>query len=226
MTSATLKTLDLEVRGELTHAIAELGYAPDNEQLAQRLFVSVAEVEQSLRRLHDAHALQLHPHRCAPWAVHPFALSPCSCWVQAGARGWWANCLYCGMGIAAALNQDAAIHTRIGAEWEPVVINIRDGKVLETNLLFHLSTPVREWWDNVIHACATFQPFRSRIEIDDWCARHGLPRGAVVPLPKMWEFAIDWYGDYLRRPWTKRTPDEIEALFAKHNFGGEFWRLD
>jgi hypothetical protein len=143
-----------------------------------------------------------------------------------GDRGWWANCLYCGMGIAAALNQDAAIHTRIGGEREPIVVNIDSGEVRQEDLLFHLSTPVREWWDNVVHACSTFQPFRHEADVNDWCARHALPRGAVVPLPKMWRFASDWYGDYLRPPWRKRSRAETSVLFARHGFEGAFWHLD
>ena len=130
------------------------------------------------------------------------------------------------MGIAAALKEDASIHTRIGGEREPIVVHISGGNVQEADLLFHLSTPVREWWGNVIHACATFQPFHSEADIDDWCGRHALPRGAVVPLPKMWHFASDWYGDYLRKPWRKRSREEIIKLFAEHGFESEFWRLD
>ncbi|WP_158291559.1 organomercurial lyase [Marinicauda algicola] len=128
------------------------------------------------------------------------------------------------MGIAAALDENADIHTRIGGEQEAIVVHIRDGEVQEEDLLFHLSTPVREWWDNVIHACATFQPFHSEAEIEDWCARHGSPRGAVVPLPRLWRFASEWYGNYLEEPWRKRSPAEAEALFAKYGFEGEFWR--
>jgi hypothetical protein len=112
---------------------------------------------------------------------------------------------------SAALNQDARIYTRIGGEREPIVVHIIEGKVQQVDILFHLSTPVKEWWDNVIHARATFQPFHSQAEIEDWCARHELPRGAVVPLPRMWSFAADWYGDYLRNlganaPWMRRKP--------------------
>lgn len=226
MSDDNLTDFDLEVRGELTRAIATLGHAPGNQKLAQRLDTGVAAVEESLQRLHDAHALQLHPRRCKPWVVHPFALSPGSCWVDASGRGWWANCLYCGMGIAAALDSDVSIYTRIGGEKEPVTVHISGGKVLETGLLFHLSTPVREWWDNVIHACASFQPFHSESDIDDWCVRHDLPRGAIIPLEQMWIFAADWYGDYLQKPWRKRSPEETRSLFAKHGFEGDFWRLD
>ena len=223
--SPDLTDLDQDVRGALTCAIAELGFAPTAEALAPTLGLTADQVRCSLRRLHDAHALLLHPHRCEPWAVHPFALSPGSCWVRASKQGWWANCLYCGMGIAAAVGQDADIHTRIGGEQYPVVVQVKNGQVIDTDLIFHLSTPVREWWDNVIHACSSFQPFRDTSEIDDWCERHNLPRGAVVPLPVMWKFAADWYGSYLRKPWRKRTSEEAEALFEKHGLTGDFWRL-
>lgn len=221
-----LTQVDLDVRGALTRSIAELGHAPSTAALAARLGVLTDTVEASLRALHDAHALLLHPHKLEPWAVHPFALSAGSCWVEIDGRGWWANCLYCGMGIAAAIGGDADIFTRLGGERESVVVNVRSSAVAQSDLLFHLSTPPKQWWDNVIHACATFQPFRSEQEIDRWCERHAMPKGAVVPLPQMWAFARDWYGDYVHKPWRKRTPDEIRELFARHGFTSPFWSMD
>ncbi len=97
---------------------------------------------------------------------------------------------------------------------------------MQSDLLFHLSTPPQRWWDNVIHACATFQPFRSEREIDQWCERHAMPKGAVVPLPQMWAFAHEWYGDYVNKPWRKRTPAEVRELFARHGFTLPFWAID
>jgi hypothetical protein len=220
-----LQSGDLDLRGRLTRHIAEFGHAPTNEQLAAAMQTDVSEIEASLRRLHNAHALLLHPHNCAPWVVHPFALSPGSCWVQIADRGWWANCLYCGMGIAAALRRDADIHTRFGGESEALLIQVRSGELLQTDLLFHLATPVREWWDNVIHACASFQPFRSEQEVRSWCTRHAFDRGAIVPLGRMWHFAAEWYGSYLSEPWRKRWREEIADRFSRHGMTGEFWEF-
>jgi hypothetical protein len=220
-----LSPQDRQLRGALTRMIAQLGFAPSNGQLATALKATEGEVEAGLRRLHDAHALLLHPHRCEPWAVHPFALSPGSCWVETASGGWWANCVYCAFGIAAALNEDANIFTRLGGEGEAVELHVRAGDVVERDLLLHLSTPVRDWWSNVIHACSTFQPFRSEADIDGWCARHRFPKGAVVSFPRMWRFAADWYGGYLREPWRKRSAEEVRALFSRHGFTGEFWSL-
>jgi hypothetical protein len=220
-----LSTFDQDLRGLLTRSIAELGRAPSHEERAEAEGVSPADAEASLRRLHDAHALLLHPDRPEPWAVHPFALAPGGCWVETAGGGHWANCLYCGLGIAAALGRDATVTTRLGGEGETAVYRVRDGALIDTDGVFHLATPLSRWWDNVIFACSTFQPFRSEAEIDGWCARHGLPRGATMRLDALWRFASDWYGGYLQTPWRKRSAGEVAALLARHGLTGPFWSL-
>jgi hypothetical protein len=71
-----LSPRDEAVRGRLTRMIAELGHAPPTAQLAQACALPEAELEAALHRLHDRHALLLHPGSSLPWVVHPFALSP------------------------------------------------------------------------------------------------------------------------------------------------------
>jgi hypothetical protein len=216
---------DVALRGALTKMIAELGYAPAVRDLSARLGKTDEEVEAALSRLHEAHALLLHPHVCRPWVVHPFALSPGSCWVQTAQRGFWANCLYCGFGIAAALRCDAVITTRIGGESETVRYTIEHACPQTTRDVFHLSTPAARWWDNVIHACATFQPFHTEADADAWCVRHDMPKGAVMTIPSLWAFAQDWYGGYLEDPWRKRSADDARALFARHGLVSDFWSI-
>lgn len=219
----TLDRDDEAVRGALTRAIAKLGHAPSIEALAAELSRAPADVTRSLHRLADAHALLLHPGTDRPWVVHPFALSAGSCWVDTQHGGYWANCLYCACGIAASLSCDAHIHTRYGGEAEPVVFRVADGALVDTGDLFHLSTPAARWWDNVIFACASFQPFRSADAVDDWCRRHAMPKGAVLSLPQLWGFARDWYGSYLREPWRKRSAEEARQVFQRHALTGPFW---
>lgn len=221
---AELSDSDQDLRGLLARMIAERGHAPSLLELGDTAGLSEQEVRSALRRLHDAHALLLHPDRCEPWVVHPFALSPGSCWVKTPERGYWANCLYCGLGIAAALRSDALITTRIGGESETRVFRVVNGDLLDRDFVFHLSTPVSRWWDNVIHACASFQPFASEAEVDSWCERHALPRGAVLSPAALWRFASDWYGTCLDEHWRKRSPDEIRALFGRHGLTGPFWQ--
>lgn len=216
---------DEEVRGALTRLIARLGLAPAAVEVAAEAGCAEGEVGPALARLQAAHALLLHPGSTRPWVVHPFALAPAACWVATAERGYWASCLYCALGVAAALGRDATVTTRLGGEAETVAYRVRAGELVDTEGCFHLSTPAARWWDNVIFACASFQPFRREDEVDPWCARHGLPRGAVLSLPALWRFASDWYGSYLARPWRRRSADEAAALFTRHGLVGPFWAL-
>ena len=223
---SALTIFDQDLRGSLTRAIADRGHAPTVAELAAAAGVAEQAVLASLGRLHDAHALQVHPDRPEPWAVHPFALAPGGCWVETSERGYWANCLYCGLGIAAALRRDATITTRLGGESETAVYRVRDGALVDTDGVFHLSTPAARWWDNVIFACSTFQPFNDEAEIDGWCERHRLPRGAVMTLEQLWRFASDWYGNYLDIPWRKRSAGDVRALFGRHGLIGPCWSVE
>jgi hypothetical protein len=216
---------DEDIRGLLTRSIAERGFGPSLEDLATASGRSNEDVEAALRRLGDAHALLLHPGTAKPWVVHPFALAPGSCWVETAERGYWASCLYCAFGILTALRRDGVVTTRFGGEAETARFEVRDGTLVPSEGVFHLSTPVAAWWDNVIFACASFQPFRRVEDIDPWCARHALPRGTVLSLPALFAFARDWYGDYLSKAWRKRSADEVRALFARHGLEGAFWAV-
>lgn len=220
---AELSDADQDLRGLLARSIAERGHAPPIGELAEAAGLTVDAAESALGRLHDAHALLLHPHRCEPWVVHPFSLSPGSCWVETPGHGYWANCLYCAFGIAAAMRIDARIATRLGGEDRPASFRVAGGRLLDTQGVFHLAIPARHWWDNVIHACATFQPFASESEVEPWCARHALPRGHVMSLEALWRFASDWYGNCLDPLWRKRSPAEVRALFDAHKLTGDFW---
>jgi hypothetical protein len=224
--SATVTDFQEQVRGALTQRIAERGHAPTNDELASSLNCSVKTVEDALLALHSTHSLLLHPHKIEPWVVHPFALYPASCWVQAADRGYWATCLYCAFGIAAALKTDADIFTRFGGESEQCIVRVRDQDILEKDLVFHLSTPIRYWWDNVIHSCASFQPFHNEDEVDAWCHRHRFSKGTVLSLPQMWQFAIAWYGGYVSKPWHKRSADEVRSVLRENGLVGSFWSLE
>jgi len=220
-----LPVFDQDLRGLLTRMIAETGHGPSIPALARAAGSDARSVEASLRRLHDNHALLLHPHRCEPWVVHPFALAAGGCWVETAARGYWANCLYCGLGIAAALNEDAVLTARLGGEGTTATYRVENGSLIDAGGVFHLSVPAARWWDNVVFACASFQPFAEEADIDPWCRRHAMARGATMTMTALWRFAYDWYGGYLRAPWRKRTPVEIRALFDAHGLTGPFWAI-
>lgn len=221
-----LSPADEAVRGALTRLVAELGHAPSTEQLACESGVAAPELPDHLRRLADAQVLLLHPGSVRPWVVHPFALAPGSCWVQCSDRGFWATCLYCAFGIAAARKCDSVVTTRLGGEGETVSYEISNGRLTPVDHVFHLSTPVARWWDNVTFACSTFQPFRRAEDVQPWCEAHDLPPGATLPMDQLWGLAQDWYGSYIERPWRKRTGEQNQEIFARNGLTGPFWAVE
>ncbi|MGE0041032.1 MAG: hypothetical protein AB7H88_16830 [Vicinamibacterales bacterium] len=41
----------------------------------------------------------------------------------------------------------------------------------------------------------------------------------------MYELGREWFAAFLDEDWRRPTADEAEAIFARHGFTGDFWRL-
>jgi Alkylmercury lyase len=206
----------------LTH-ILDTGHAPDVDQLAAALSLPVPEVEQSLRSLEAGHGLVLHPGSLKVWVIHPFALWPTHFWVTSQRGSWWGNCAWCSLGIAALLKEDVTIATTLGAENEPVEVHVRDGEVVESDLLVHFSVPVARAWENVLYYCGTVLAFRSAPQVDAWCARHRIDKGAVLPIRQVWALARAWYGNHLAPDWRKWTAAEAREILRSVGLTDGFW---
>ena len=67
--------------------------------------------------------------------------------------------------------------------------------------------------------------FRSEEHVKCWCEQWNLPRGAILSLDQAWRLAQAWYGDRLEPEWRRKTPEEVESLWAELGFTSPFWRL-
>src|SRR5271169_5147263 len=132
----------------LIRGLIERGACPTNSQLAAGLGLRETEVEDLLRDLATIHGLVLHPHACVPWIIHPFSLTPILNWIEGAAHSWWAPCIWCALGLAAVVRGDARIHTRFGAEAEPLMIDVTDGQLnAAPEVWVHFAIPPARAWD-------------------------------------------------------------------------------
>ncbi len=212
-----------KIRYQVNRFIYERGFAPNTLQLAELLSVDEAEIKTGLTQLAENHAIVLHPGTHHIWVAHPFALSPTLFWVKSGEKTWWGNCIWCALGIAALAKADTEIHTKVNGEQDSLVIHVKNGAVQETNLLVHFPIPAKRFWDNVVYTCACMVVFTSEEVIDDWCKRHNMKKGEVVPINQVWELAQLWYGYYLDPNWTRKTPELARSIFKKVGLTSEFW---
>lgn len=223
--TSTGVSLESQVHHLVITGLLERGRAPTLPEMATRAGTSPAEIESALRHLDATHGLVLHPHRCEPWVVHPFSTSPTATWVAAGRRGWWAPCLWCGLGISALHGGDTVIHTRIGAEAEPLEIRAHGGVPADAPLWVHFPEPPRFAWNNVHHFCARLVAFHHPGDAAKWADRHGFTLGEVLPLAQLGDLARRWYGRHADRQWTKWTVAEAREIFAATGLTGRFWEL-
>jgi hypothetical protein len=215
--------LDALVHHFLVAGLVRDGSAPTAGEIAAMMSLPLDSIAESLRRLSDGHGLVLHPGTIDVWMVHPFSLSPTATWVDAGGRGWWAPCIWCATGIAALAAPDATIHSRLGGEAEAIAIRL--GERADPEVVVHFPIPPREAWNNVVHYCATVLPFRRESEIDAWCARHRIPRGAAVPIGQVQVLGRVWYGRHMDRSWRKWTVAQARSIFEQVGLTDRFWHL-
>lgn len=217
--------LDGRVHATVMRAFVDRGHPAAPAEIAATLGVSSERVERALTRLHRDHGLVLHEGRCAVKLAHPFSASPTATWVAQHDRGWWAPCLWCALGVAVLVGGDVVVHARRGGEARPITVEVRGGRVVDPSVRVHFAEPVRRAWDDVVHWCATVQPFAEEDDVAAWCARHDLPRGDVAPIERVYALASAWYGGYLREDWRKWSVDEASAIFQQVGLVGETWAM-
>ncbi len=205
--------------------IVDTGRAPDATALAAHFDQPRPALEAGLRRLADDHGVVLHPNSTRIWVAHPFSLAPTNFLVRRGSDIWWGNCAWCSLGIAALLGGNVTITTTLGAHDQPVTINITDAAISPDSLLVHFPVAMKHAWDNVIYTCSTMLVFDSETAIDAWCARHGIAKGDVQPIEKVFRFAQVWYGRHLDADCRKWTADEARAIFARFGLTGPIWDI-
>jgi Alkylmercury lyase len=140
---------DLAVRSATYHLFVELGRAPSAHEVAAAVGRTGSDVEETWRRLHDAHALVLDRDGSIRMA-NPFSGVATPFRVQADGRSWYANCAWDAIGICAALDRDGAIETTCPDCDEAIALTIERRRPSDPTLLFHSLVPARRWWDDIV----------------------------------------------------------------------------
>jgi hypothetical protein len=205
--------------------LIERGFPATLAELVESTGRPETEVRAALTLLESNHGIVLHPGTFEPWVIHPFSTTPTLFHVASAARGWWAPCIWCALGVAVLVSGPVTISTALGGEHERCVLRYAEGKLSPTGLFAHFSIPVARAWDNVHRHCACTLVFEDRASIDDWCARHAIRRGEILPVEKVAELARVWYGGHLGPHWRKPTLDEARERFASVGLTSPHWEL-
>lgn len=210
---------------ELINGLIQHCTCPSVSVLGQKLNLSETEVESLLGELASIHGVVLHPHAREPWIVHPFSLTPTINWIKGESGSWWAPCIWCALGVAVLVGGSAQIHSRYGAEAEPFILEVVNGRPIRDDVVVHFAIPPARAWDNVHQHCSLVLPFHSPQHLRDWCGRYGLPSGEAVPLQTVADLAQAWYGSHASPHWRKWTVTQAQEIFSRVGLRSEFWQL-
>ena len=145
-----MDALDLRVRNHVYSTFVREGRAQTTAETAAALAVGEDEVADAYRRLHDAHALVLHPGTREIRMLNPFSAAETPHQVEAGGRSWFANCAWDALGIPAALHTDGTVGSECPDCGEPLSLEVRGGELVRgAELLVHFVVPARRWWDDI-----------------------------------------------------------------------------
>ena len=142
---------DLRIRNDLYASFVRDGKAASVAEAAEALDLTVADVSDAYRRLHDAHALVLQPDGNEIRMLNPFSAVETSYRVEAGGRSWFANCAWDALGILGALHGDGRIEAACPDCGELLELEVRNGELVSgRELLVHFVVPARRWWDDIV----------------------------------------------------------------------------
>ncbi len=146
----SVDAFDLDVRRHVYFSIVANGRPPSATETAAAFELDAPDVEESYRRLHDAHALVLYPDSVDIRFANPFCFAPTPHRVTAGGRVWIGTCAWDALGIPAALHTDGEIDSECACCGEPVRLRVEEGELVEgAELLVHILVPARRWWDDI-----------------------------------------------------------------------------
>ena len=148
-TSDVSESLMREVRLFVFRKAADTARVPQPPEIAAALRRPQSEVEEALRQLAAGKVLILAPNDGNIWAANPFCAVPSPFRVETGGKSYWGICIWDALGIVATLGSDALIRAACGDCSEPMLLEIKAGRLTRSEGIIHFAVPAHHWWDNI-----------------------------------------------------------------------------
>lgn len=139
-----------QIRHFVYNHFADTTLPPSVDNTAHHFNISVEEASEYYTELHNRHAFFLEPETLTVRMANPFSGIPTDFKVHANGKTYYANCAWDMLGIPAALHTDAVIEAVCTESNDPVQLEVKDGKVTNSELLVHFPLPFARWYDDLI----------------------------------------------------------------------------
>jgi Alkylmercury lyase len=142
--------LDLEAKLAIYEHFATTGSRPTVQDIAGRVGATSSEVRESFGRLRSQRVLVLEPDGESIRMAPPFSGVPTQHRVSSAGVSYHANCAWDALGIPAALQRPATVHSRCEQSHEPLELEVPDGVPGASDWIFHCVVPASRWWEDIV----------------------------------------------------------------------------
>ncbi|HEX5942660.1 MAG TPA: organomercurial lyase [Anaerolineales bacterium] len=141
---------DTNVKLAIYDHFATTGDAPSPAEVATSVEAEVEDVLESYRRLRAQRLLVLETDESSIRMAPPFSGVPTQHIVEADGIRYFANCAWDALGVPAALQKAATVHSRCAQSGEPLDLYIGLRGPEQSDWLFHCLVPAAKWWDDIV----------------------------------------------------------------------------
>lgn len=139
-----------QVRHFVYGHFADTTHPPSVDETANHFNISNEEVSELYLELHNRHAFFLDLETLNIRMANPFSGIRTDFKVLANGKTYFANCAWDMLGIPAVLHSDAIIEGACSESNETVQLEIKNGQVVNNDLLIHFPLPFTRWYDDLV----------------------------------------------------------------------------
>lgn len=143
-------SFELKVKLAVYRHFAESGGPPSYDQLAQELAAPTTKVLEVYQQLRAQRVLVLENGGVSIRMAPPFSGVATQHIVKVGNRSYFANCAWDALGIPAALQQPATVHSRCEQSMEHLRLEVSLEGPESSDWVFHCVVPAAHWWDDIV----------------------------------------------------------------------------
>jgi alkylmercury lyase-like protein len=141
---------DTRVKLAIYNHFATTGLAPAPAEVATSMDAQVENVLESYQRLRAQRLLVLEADGASIRMAPPFSGVPTQHAVEANGVRYFANCAWDALGIPAALQKAATVHSRCAQSGEAFHLHVGTRGPEPSDWLFHCLVPAAKWWDDIV----------------------------------------------------------------------------
>jgi len=203
--------------------------APPLEEVMQRFKLTRKEAFNRFRELEADHHILLIPGTQRILMANPFSAVSTPFKVYVGGSRYYANCAWDTVALHVMLEKEARIASFCHHCADSIEITMSGGEVKASSPpspVIFLSTPVANWYDNLINTCSNNMVyFSSKDHMNHWLMENPKLKGEALTVEKMVEVCRPLAKGRMSLEYERPSKEELMSYWDSLGLRSDFWNF-